>query len=73
MAFKGVIEVDTNLCKGCSVCIANCPTDSIQLSRAVNSKGYHYAEMKGDACVGCGACGVVCPDSVITVYRVKIQ
>lgn len=73
MAFKGVIEVDTNLCKGCSVCVENCPTDSIRLSRMVNGKGYHYAEMNGDACVGCGACGIVCPDSVITVYRVKIQ
>lgn len=72
MAFKGIIEVDTQKCKGCSVCIANCPTQSIQLSKMVNSKGYHYAEMAGEGCIGCANCAAVCPDSVITVYRVKI-
>lgn len=72
MAFKGSIEIDTPHCKGCGVCVANCPTGSIQLSRMVNSKGYNYAEMVGDACIGCSACALVCPDSVITVYRVKI-
>ena len=72
MAFKGAIEVDTQKCKGCSVCVENCPTKSIQLSKLVNSKGYHYAEMIGDACIGCSNCAIVCPDSVITVYREKI-
>ena len=43
-----------------------------RLSKMVNSKGYNYAEMTGDACIGCSACAMVCPDSVITVYRVKI-
>ncbi len=73
MAFKGIIEVDTQKCKGCAVCIENCPTNSIRLSKQVNSKGYHYAEMADDTCIGCSGCAVVCPDSVITVYRVKIM
>ena len=72
MAFKGAIEVDTVKCKGCGVCVENCPTKSIQLAKMVNGKGYHYAEMVGDACIGCSNCAIVCPDSVITVYRVKI-
>ena len=42
MAFKGAIEVDTQKCKGCSVCIENCPTKSIQLSKSVNNKGLSY-------------------------------
>ena len=67
MAFKGAIEIDAQHCKGCGVCVANCPTGSM-----VNGKGYNYAEMVGDACIGCSACALVCPDSVITVYRVKI-
>lgn len=72
MAFKGAIEVDIQKCKGCSVCVENCPTKSIELSKSVNNKGYNYAEMVGDACIGCSNCAIVCPDSVITVYRVKI-
>ena len=72
MAFKGAIEVDSQKCKGCGVCVEHCPTKSIELSKLVNNKGYHYAEMVGDACIGCSNCAIVCPDSVITVYRVKI-
>ena len=72
MAFKGAIDVDSQKCKGCGVCVENCPTKSIELSKLVNNKGYHYAEMVGDACIGCSNCAIVCPDSVITVYRVKI-
>ena len=33
MAVKGAIVVDTEKCKGCSVCIANCPTQTIALSK----------------------------------------
>ena len=66
------LTTDEQKCKGCSVCVANCPTGSIRLSDKVNSKGYHYAEMTGDGCIGCSQCAVVCPDSVITVYKVKI-
>ncbi len=72
MAFKGLIEVDIEKCKGCGVCVENCPTSSIQLAKLVNTKGYHYCEMVNDSCIGCSNCAVVCPDSVITVYRVKI-
>lgn len=72
MAFKGAIEVDREKCKGCGVCVTNCPTDSIQLSKMVNNKGYHYAEMISEACIGCSSCAIVCPDSVISVYRIKI-
>ena len=71
MAFKGTIEIDRQRCKGCSVCITNCPNKCIQLSRTVNSKGYRYAELANDQCIGCASCAIVCPDSVITVYRVK--
>ena len=55
MAYKGALEIDTARCKGCGVCVENCPTGSIRLSKMVNSKGYNYAEMTGDACIGCSA------------------
>ena len=72
MAFKGSIDIDKEKCKGCAVCVANCPTASIQLSKMVNNKGYHYAEMVGEGCIGCSSCAIVCPDFVISVYRIKI-
>lgn len=73
MAVKGTIVVDTERCKGCSVCIVNCPTQTIALAKKVNGKGYNFAYMANpDNCTGCTNCATVCPDSVITVYRVKI-
>jgi 2-oxoglutarate ferredoxin oxidoreductase subunit delta len=73
MAIKGAITVDTEKCKGCGVCVPNCPTGTIALAKEVNSKGYNYLYMANpDNCIGCANCATVCPDAVITVYRVKI-
>ena len=71
---KGAIAVDTQICKGCEVCIPVCLDDVIGMSNEVNRKGYHYAYMKNpEACTGCTNCGIVCPDRAITVYRVKVS
>jgi 2-oxoglutarate ferredoxin oxidoreductase subunit delta len=73
MALKGAIEVNTERCKGCGVCIASCPSGTVALSKSVNGKGYNYMYMEfPEQCTGCANCAVVCPDTVITVYRVKI-
>jgi 2-oxoglutarate ferredoxin oxidoreductase subunit delta len=70
---KGAIVVDNERCKGCDLCVVSCPTDVIELSKEVNSKGYNYARMKSpDECIGCANCGYVCPDGCITVYKVKL-
>lgn len=71
---KGLIEVDIETCKGCSLCVEACPTEVIELADEVNGKGYNYAYMKNpDACTGCTNCSMVCPDSCITVYRKKVE
>ena len=70
---RGAIVVDTERCKGCEICMVNCPTEVIAMDKEVNSKGYHYAYMKNpESCTGCSNCAIVCPDGVITVYRVKV-
>ena len=71
---KGAIVVDIEKCKGCELCVVNCPTDVIRLTREVNGKGYHYAYMElPDACTGCSNCAIVCPDGVIEVYQVRVK
>jgi 2-oxoglutarate ferredoxin oxidoreductase subunit delta len=70
---RGAIVVDIERCKGCEVCVVNCPTSTIALAKEVNSKGYYYAyAATPEACIGCANCAMVCPDGVITVYKMKI-
>ena len=66
---KGDIIIDIEKCKGCELCAAACPQESLELSRKINSKGYHYIVKIVDNCTGCTNCALVCPDGVIKVYR----
>ncbi len=67
---KGDILIDIEKCKGCELCAVACPQESLQLSREINSKGYHYIVKIEDNCTGCVNCAMVCPDGIIKVYRV---
>ena len=72
---KGAIVVNTDRCKGCSLCVGACPKQVIALTaKTVNVHGYRYAEaVNPDDCIGCASCGIVCPDGCITVYRKKME
>ena len=69
-SFPEVIFAE-ELCKGCELCIAVCPTKILKLDLTrVNSRGYYPAIIYNLAeCSGCGSCAKMCPDSVITVRR----
>jgi 2-oxoglutarate ferredoxin oxidoreductase subunit delta len=69
---KGRIEIDENLCKGCTLCTSVCPKDLIEMSSdQLTPRGYHPAIIIDPdiECTGCMICGVICPDSAIIVYR----
>jgi len=66
------IEIITEKCKGCGLCIIVCPKKSIQLSKNFNKAGYHPAVfVEGADCTACGLCFQVCPDVCIEVYKDK--
>ncbi len=68
----GRIEIDTNRCKGCTLCVPVCPPAVIQMADWFNAKGYHPAQLvdPDGKCTGCMLCAVMCPEAAITVYRV---
>ncbi|MCS6870274.1 MAG: 4Fe-4S binding protein [Anaerolineae bacterium] len=69
---KGTIFIDTERCKGCTLCALNCPQRVIVMAAdQLNRKGYRPAQLIDPEarCTGCAVCALVCPDVCITVYR----
>ncbi len=68
---KGLVIIDEDRCKGCSLCVPVCPKHILALSSLrFNAKGYPPIEVTDmDKCTGCRQCAVICPDVVFTVYR----
>ena len=69
---KGYIEIITDRCKGCQMCVVACPRDLIQYPmKKLNKAGYFIAEFHDEAekCPACKMCAVACPDCAIVVYK----
>ena len=67
---RGRLEIDSEECKGCGLCIEACPPKVISLSERLNHYGYRTAVYAGSACTACGICFMVCPEpGAITVLR----
>jgi len=69
---QGKITFNSDVCKGCELCINVCPKNLISLDDSkLNKKGYHPAYVANpEECIGCGSCAIMCPDSVIKVERI---
>ena len=70
---KGRIKINSELCKGCYLCISVCPGRIISVSESLNRQGYYPAKSTDDPedikCTGCAMCATMCPDVAIEVYR----
>ena len=66
---KGEVKIAIETCKGCELCVHECPQGTLAMSDELNQRGYHYAVVVVDNCTGCTNCALVCPDACITVYR----
>jgi 2-oxoglutarate ferredoxin oxidoreductase subunit delta len=70
MPVKGWIEVNELYCKGCELCISECPQNVLALDmERLTPKGYHPVALKLEGCTGCGICAIMCPEAALTVYR----
>jgi 2-oxoglutarate ferredoxin oxidoreductase subunit delta len=64
------VYIDDTICKGCGICIYNCPKKVIRFSVMQNRKGFTTAEVyKIENCIGCKLCEIGCPDFAIYVEK----
>ena len=64
------VEISVEHCKGCELCVSECPKNVLEMSDKINHLGYTYVNYTGDGCIGCGFCFYACPEpSTITVYK----
>ena len=68
------IDIDTDRCKGCELCIGICPKHVLELDLSVvNVLGHHPVRLLDDeACTSCALCARICPDAVFTIYRPRV-
>lgn len=59
---RGLVEMNSEECKGCGLCVEACPPKVLRLTDGLNRYGYHTAEYLGAGCTGCGICFFVCPE-----------
>jgi 2-oxoglutarate ferredoxin oxidoreductase subunit delta len=71
---RGRLDLDSEECKGCGLCVEACPPKVLQLASYLNRYGYHPVTYTGEGCTGCGICFFACPEpGGIVVWRVKAQ
>ena len=56
------LEVNTEWCKGCNICVAFCPKNVLELDDIGK-----VVVARADDCTYCGDCEIRCPDFAIVV------
>jgi 2-oxoglutarate ferredoxin oxidoreductase subunit delta len=70
---KALVNINTELCKGCELCVYACPSGNLSLSHEFNRKGYHpvlfsFNGTRGP-CSACGLCYWICPDFAVSEIK----
>lgn len=63
------VKIAKDRCKGCYLCIANCPNGCIKVLPELNAKGVKGVSFSGAKCTGCTLCAIMCPECIIEVYK----
>ena len=61
-ADRGHLELNSDECKGCALCVGACPPKALQMTDQLNRFGYRPVAYQGHGCTGCGICFLVCPE-----------
>ncbi|NMW85748.1 4Fe-4S binding protein [Peptoniphilus sp. AGMB00490] len=69
MVKSKVAILNEELCKGCKLCVRECPVGAITELDIVNKNGYEITTVDEEKCIGCGMCYRICPDYVYTIIE----
>ena len=66
------IIIDHTVCKGCHLCIDQCPNNVLEVSKNRSTKGYLMPiAARTDDCIVCMLCEMICPDMAIIVEGIE--
>lgn len=66
------VKIDSERCKGCSLCVHACPKKILEIGEVANGKGYYAVAIQDESkCIGCAFCALICPDVALEVYRTE--
>ncbi|MEN8222328.1 MAG: 4Fe-4S dicluster domain-containing protein [Acidobacteriota bacterium] len=69
---ENVIELVSQYCKGCGLCVDSCPTGTLLLEDNIESKfGISVIIDAPEYCIGCKMCERRCPDFAIFINHEK--
>lgn len=64
------MEIDTERCKGCELCVGACPQKVLRMAAQFNRQGLPFSEIHdADRCTACMSCAIICPDTAIRVLK----
>lgn len=76
------VKINRTRCKGCYLCVVNCPKGLIKVAKELNAKGIKGVYFSGgkparlqgslrqtSGCTGCSMCALICPECIIEVYK----
>jgi len=71
---RGRPDINSELCKGCGLCVAICPKIVLSMSKKTNNMGIPFAvyDMSGN-CTACKNCAIICPDRAISIYKSVVE
>ena len=67
---RGMVELNSEECKGCGLCVEACPPDVLRLAERMTRR--QIVEIDREKCNGCGLCFYACPEpGAIIVLRLS--